>query len=143
MLQLGRLWQTGALVQPAEARRPDGVDVILDIGAADYLSRNLACLRNRGRLVIIALLGGAIGEVDLGEVMRRRLRIIGSVLRSRSLEEKEAIREGFEDRFWKDLVSGAIQPVIDRTLSIEEVESAQEVLTRNENIGKVIMTIPV
>ncbi|MBK33994.1 MAG: NADPH:quinone oxidoreductase [Gemmatimonadetes bacterium] len=122
---------------------PDGVDVILDIGAADYLSRNLACLRNRGRLVIIALLGGAIGEVDLGEVMRRRLRIIGSVLRSRSLEEKEAIREGFEDRFWKDLVSGAIQPVIDRTLTIEEVESAQEVLTRNENIGKVIMTIPV
>lgn len=121
---------------------PDGVDVILDIGAADYLERNLGALRNRGRLVIIALLGGAIGEIDLGHVMRRRLRVIGSVLRSRSLEEKQAIRQGFEQRFWSDLVSGRIKPVIDREVSIEDVEAAQDVLTRNENIGKVIMTIP-
>ncbi len=121
---------------------PEGVDVILDIGAADYLGRNLGLLRNRGRLVIIALLGGVVGEIDLGGLMRRRLRVIGSVLRSRSLEEKEAIREGFETRFWQDLVAGDIEPVIDRTVSIEEVEAAQDVLKRNENIGKVIMTIP-
>lgn len=119
----------------------DGVDVILDIGAASTLDANLNSLRVGGRLVIIALLGGSTGEVDLGQVMRRRLKVIGSVLRSRSLEEKTTIHDGFEARFWLDLVAGRLKPVIDRTLPIEAAAAAQAVLERNENIGKVIMIV--
>ena len=110
--------------------------LLVHSGGLDSTHAALVCAQ------ALDLLGGAVGEIDLGHVMRRRLRVIGSVLRSRSLEEKEAIREGFERRFWPDLISGEIRPVIDRTVSIEDVEAAQDVLSRNENIGKVIMTIP-
>ena len=73
--------------------------------------------------------------------MRKRLRVIGSVLRSRSLEEKQAIHDAFEERFWPDLVSGKINPIIYKTLPIEETDAAQSVLENNENIGKVILKV--
>lgn len=120
---------------------PDGVDVILDIAAADYLQRNMKLLKTRGRLVIIALLTGAKAEIDLATLMRGRQRVIGSVLRSRSLEEKVDVHDRFEDRFWPDLVNGTIEPVIYRTLPIEETAEAQAILERNENIGKVILQV--
>jgi tumor protein p53-inducible protein 3 len=120
---------------------PDGVDVILDIAAADYLKPNMSLLKTRGRLVIIALLTGAIAEIDLSTLMRGRQSVIGSVLRSRSLEEKIELRDKFERRFWPDLVSGKIEPVIYKTLPIEETAEAQAILERNENIGKVILKV--
>jgi putative PIG3 family NAD(P)H quinone oxidoreductase len=120
---------------------PDGVDVILDIAAAGYLKPNVNLLRLGGRLVIIALLTGAKAELDMSLLMRKRLRVIGSVLRSRSLEEKQAIHDAFEERFWPDLVSGKINPIIYKTLPIEETDAAQSVLENNENIGKVILKV--
>ncbi|MBS13427.1 MAG: NADPH:quinone oxidoreductase [Gemmatimonadetes bacterium] len=120
---------------------PDGVDVILDIAAADYLKRNMALLKTRGRLVMIALLTGVIAEIDLSTLMRGRQRLIGSVLRSRSLEEKVDVHDRFEEQFWPDLVSGEIQTVIYKTLPIEETAEAQAILERNENIGKVILGV--
>ncbi|MBH54883.1 MAG: NADPH:quinone oxidoreductase [Opitutaceae bacterium] len=120
---------------------PDGVDVILDITAAAYLKPNINLLRTRGRLVIIALLTGAKAEINLAQLMRDRKRVIGSVLRPRSLEEKIEIHDRFENRFWPDLLSGAIQPIIYKTVPIEETEAAQNILTNNENIGKVILKV--
>lgn len=120
---------------------PDGVDVILDIAAADYLKPNMSLLKTRGRLVVIALLTGAITEIDLSILMRGRQRLIGSVLRSRSLEEKIEIHDRFEERFWPDLVSGAIEPVIYKVVPIEETAEAHAILERNENIGKVILEV--
>ena len=120
---------------------PDGVDVILDIAAADYLKPNMNLLKTGGRLVIIALLSGAIAEIDLSTLMRGRQRVIGSVLRSRSLAEKIEVHDLFEQRFWPDLVSGRIESVIYKTIPIEETAEAQAILERNENIGKVILKV--
>ena len=120
---------------------PDGVDVILDIAAAEYLKPNMKLLKTGGRLVIIALLTGAVAEIDLSALMRGRQRVIGSVLRSRSLEEKVEIHDRFEERFWPDLVSGQIEPVIYKTLPVEDTAEAQAILQRNDNIGKVILEV--
>ena len=120
---------------------PDGVDVILDISGGAYLERNVSLLKRKGRLVIIALLGGAKAEINLGLMLRSRLRVIGSVLRSRSLEEKMAIKKGFEEQFWPLLVDGTIDTVIDTVLPIEKAEEAQQILMNNQNIGKVIMKV--
>jgi putative PIG3 family NAD(P)H quinone oxidoreductase len=120
---------------------PGGVDVILDISGGEYLERNVSLLKQKGRLVIIALLGGTKAEINLGLMLRNRLRVVGSVLRSRSLEEKVAIKTGFEKRFWPLLVQGSIQPIIDTVLPIEQVADAHDILKNNQNIGKVIMTV--
>ncbi len=127
--------------EAVKAVASDGVDVILDISGGEYLERNVSLLKRKGRLVIIALLGGAKAEINLGVMLRNRLRVIGSVLRSRSLEEKVAIKTGFEKRFWPLLVNGAIQPIIDTVLPIEQVSDAHDILKHNQNIGKVIMTV--
>ena len=119
----------------------DGVDVILDIGGGEYLKRNLSLLKLKGRLVVIALLTGARGSIDLGVLQRRRLRLIGSVLRSRSLEEKTAIARKFTKRFWPLLVAGNIKPIIDTILPITRTEEAHEILAQNRNIGKVVLSV--
>ena len=119
----------------------DGVDVILDIAGGGYLERNLRLLKKKGRLVIISLLAGAETGIDLRPLLTKRLRIMGSVLRSRSLDEKSAILEGFRKRFWALLVSGQITPIIDTLLPISEAETAHQILARNRNIGKVVLTV--
>ncbi len=120
---------------------PDGVDVILDIAGQEYLAANLRLLKLRGRLVVISLLTGSKPEIELGLLMRNRLRVIGSVLRSRSPEEKASIARAFEDRFFPKLVDGTIVPVIWKELPITDVESAQAILAGNQNTGKVILTV--
>ena len=118
-----------------------GVDVILDISGGAYLQRNLSLLKLKGRLVLIALLGGAESPIDLGLILRQRLRLIGSVLRSRSLAEKVAIADQFEQRFWPLLVDGRIEPIIDTVLPIDQAAQAQAILEGNQNIGKVVLSI--
>jgi putative PIG3 family NAD(P)H quinone oxidoreductase len=119
----------------------DGADVVLDIAAAPYLERHLKLLKPKGRLVVIALLGGARAEVDLAAMLVKRLRLIGSVLRSRSLAEKKAIVDGFKQRFWPLLVEGAITPVIETVMPLQQVEAAHAILQQNRNIGKVILRV--
>lgn len=119
-----------------------GVDVILDPVAADYFERNIDCLAPRGRLVIIGLLSGMRAELNLAALLRRRLRVIGSVLRSRTNEEKTAITERFKQQTWPWLCEGRIAPVIDRVMSIEEASDAHALLRGNETIGKVVLRIP-
>jgi putative PIG3 family NAD(P)H quinone oxidoreductase len=119
----------------------DGVDVILDMVGAGYLSQNLGLLRLKGRLVVIALLGGSRAEVDLALMMRRRLRLIGSVLRSRTLEEKEEIKRKFMGRFWSLIESGSIGPVIDSVYPIQEANKAHQHIAEYQNIGKIILKI--
>jgi len=121
--------------------RLGGVDVVLDIAGGAYLERNLKVLNPRGRLVFIALLGGATAPIDLGVVMRKRLRLIGSVLRSRSLEEKTGIVRQFAARFWPLMEEGRIGPVIDTVLPIARAAEAHQILAENRNIGKVVLTV--
>ncbi len=119
----------------------DGVDVILDIAGADYLARNIRLLKLRGRLVVIALLTGANAQIDLQPMMVKRLRLIGSVLRSRSDGEKTAIIAAFKKRFWPMLVDGTMQTVVEEILPIEHAADAQAILAKNRNIGKVILQV--
>ena len=119
----------------------DGVDVILDIAGADYLARNIRLLKLRGRLVVIALLTGADAQIDLQPMMVKRLRLIGSGLRSRSDGEKTAIIAAFKKRFWPMLVDGTMQTVVEEILPIERAADAQAILAKNRNIGKVILQV--
>ena len=118
-----------------------GVDVVLDVAGASHLTDNLECLGLKGRLVVLSLLGGTRADIDLSLVLRKRLRIVGSLLRARPVEEKDHIISRFRTRFLGALVSGDIEPVIDRVLPVEEAGAAHAVLERNENLGKVILQV--
>ena len=119
----------------------DGVDVILDMVGGDYYARNVELLNLRGRIVFIATLGGSRTEIEIGALMRKRAKLIGSVLRSRSLDEKVDIREKFMGRFWPQIEAGAITPVIDRVYPIAETEAAHARMAANENIGKIALKV--
>jgi NADPH:quinone reductase-like Zn-dependent oxidoreductase len=119
----------------------EGVDVILDMVGAAYLKRNIQLLKLRGRLVFIAVLGGAAAEINVAALMSRRLRLIGSVLRSRSPAEKIEIKQKFMEQFWPLLENGTIQPVIDSVMDIEQAEEAHQRMAENKNIGKIVLQI--
>ncbi len=119
-----------------------GVDLILDPVGAAYLHRNIEALAPGGRLVNIGVMGGRRAEIDLGMVLGRSLRLIGSRLRHRPLPEKIGIIRQFEERFWPLLTDGRLTPVIDRVFPITEAGAAHEYVRENRNIGKVILEIP-
>jgi putative PIG3 family NAD(P)H quinone oxidoreductase len=118
-----------------------GVDLILDCVGGKYLDKNLSLLRVKGRLVLIGLLGGAKAEIDLAPVLRKRLRVIGSVLRSRSLMEKIAITQAFKERILPLFVSQQIHPVIDTVYPLSEANKAHEHVAANKNFGKVVLRV--
>ncbi len=118
-----------------------GVDVIMDMVGADYLAQNLSLLKLKGRLVFISTLSGGETQIDLRQLMGKRLRLIGSVLRSRSLAEKIAIKENFMTRFWSQVEAGALKPVIDSVYPIAQVNEAQQQMAANRNIGKIVLQI--
>jgi putative PIG3 family NAD(P)H quinone oxidoreductase len=118
-----------------------GVDVILDIVGAAYLEQNLRLLKLRGRLVFISTLSGSRAEIDLRHLMGRRLRLIGSVLRSRSLAEKVEIKERFMPQFWPALEAGTITPVIDSDYPIAQANEAHQHMAGNKNIGKIVLKV--
>lgn len=118
-----------------------GVNVILDMVAAKYLSANLNALADDGRLVVIALLGGARAELDLGQVLRRRLQITGSTLRPRPVEFKAAIARALQQHVWPLLASGEIKPVIFQSFALEDAVSAHRLMESSEHIGKIILQV--
>ena len=116
-----------------------GVDLILDPVGGPYLLQNLKVLRAGGRLVNIGLLGGTQGKMDMGLLLGKSLRLIGSRLRSRPLSQKIVITRDFEKTFWPLLVSGILKPEIDSVYSITEAQTAHEYVAQNLNMGKVIL----
>lgn len=118
-----------------------GVDVILDMVGASYFDRNLDLLKVRGRLVFIATLGGNQITLDIGKLMRKRARLIGSVLRPRSLEEKQEIKDAFMNRCWPLVQRGLIRPLIDSVFPITEANAAHARMANNENIGKIVLKV--
>lgn len=118
-----------------------GVDVIMDMVGANYLERNLSLLKLKGRLVFISMLSGGQTQINLGALMGKRLRLIGSVLRSRALAEKLEIKQRFMANFWPLLEEGKIQPVIDSVYPITQANEAQQRMADNLNIGKIVLTV--
>jgi NADPH2:quinone reductase len=120
-----------------------GVDVVLDMVAGDYVAREVDCLAEDGRLVIIALQGGTKGSFDAGKVLRRRLHITGSTLRPRSVAFKAAIARNLRERIWPLMASGLIKPVIHATFdatSADGAANAHRLMESNGHIGKIILT---
>jgi|WetSurMetagenome_2_1015567.scaffolds.fasta_scaffold00881_16 NADPH:quinone reductase len=117
-----------------------GVDVILDWIGAPYLGKHIEILKPRGRLVIIGLMGGNKAEIALAPLLTKRLRIIGSVLRSQSGEEKAALAGAFTREVLPLLESGAVRPVIDRMYPVAAVEEAHQHMKENRHFGKIVLT---
>jgi putative PIG3 family NAD(P)H quinone oxidoreductase len=119
-----------------------GVDVVEDFLGASYLARNMAVLKNGGRLILVALMGGAKVEVDLSVLQRKRLKVLGSVMRSRPLSDKREITRRFKERWLPHLVSGALKPIIDTVFPMDKVQEAHAAMEENRNFGKILLAIP-
>ncbi len=120
-----------------------GVDVVLDMVAGEYVAREVDCLADDGRLVIIALQGGTKANFDAGKVLRRRLHITGSTLRPRPVAFKAAIARNLRERVWSLVSSGRIKPVIHATFdaaSADGAANAHRLMESNQHIGKIVLT---
>lgn len=117
-----------------------GVNVVLDMVAGAYVARELDCLAEDGRLVIIAVQGGVKAEINAGMVLRRRLTITGSTLRPRPVAFKGAIARSLRERVWPLLSSGTIKPVIHQVFPAEQAAAAHELMESNRHIGKLVLS---
>lgn len=119
----------------------NGVDVVEDFLGASYLEKNMEVLKPGGILVLVALMGGAKTEINLGTLLRKRIQIKGSVMRSRSIEDKRAITKRFKERWLPVLIQGAIQPIVDSVFPLEQVVDAHEHMEANNNFGKILLRV--
>jgi NADPH2:quinone reductase len=117
-----------------------GVNVILDMVAGSYVAREVECLAEDGRLVIIAVQGGIKAEFNAGMVLRKRLTITGSTLRPRPIAFKTAIAQSLRAKVWPLLESGSIKPVIYKTFPADAAADAHALMESNQHIGKIILT---
>ena len=118
-----------------------GVGVILDLVGAAYLKANLDSLALKGRLIFVGTTSGAKAEIDYSVVMRKRLRITGTSLRTRSIEEKATATRLFAQHVVPLLASGKVRPVIDSVFGFDEVRAAHQRIESNESFGKVVLII--
>ena len=117
-----------------------GVDVILGMVAGDYVARELACLAEDGRLVIIAVQGGVKSEINAGQVLRRRLTVTGSTLRPRPVAFKAAIAQSLLQRVWPLLEKGTVKPVIHSSFPAADAAAAHTLMEAGRHVGKIVLT---
>lgn len=116
-----------------------GVNLVLDMVSGDYVARNLACLAEDGRHVTIAVLGGMKAEINMAQVMSRRLTLTGSTLRARPDAFKAAVREEIAQIVWPFVESGKLRPEMDLTFPLAEAAAAHERMQSGEHIGKIVL----
>ena len=117
-----------------------GVNVILDMVAGSYVAREIDCLAEDGRLVIIAVQGGVKSEINAGLVLRRRLTVTGSTLRARPVAFKTAIAKALRQHVWPLIENGSIKPVIHSTFAAQEASRAHALMESNQHVGKIVLT---
>jgi len=118
-----------------------GVDMVLDPVGGSYIQENQKVLSADGRIVLIGLMGGRFAEVDLGLMLMKRHKLIGSTLRSRSVADKGRVLQDLYRHVWPLLVAGQIEPLIDSAWPIEQVEEAMAYVAENKNTGKVLLKV--
>jgi NADPH2:quinone reductase len=118
-----------------------GADVILDMVAGDYVPREIECLADDGRLLIIATLGGGKAQVDIGQVLRRRLTITGSTLRPRSIEFKAAIARRLRSVVWPLFEAGRLKAMLYKTFPLREAAEAHRLMESSQHIGKIVLAV--
>ena len=125
-----------------EVTQGAGVDVILDFVAAPNFQANLDLLQTDGRLVMLALLGGGrLDQANLAPILRKRLQILGSTLRNRSLAYKIRLTQALQAFAWPRFQSGQMKPVVDRVLPWDEIVKAHQAMEANENAGKIVLSV--
>ncbi len=127
---------TGGLLSNAQS---GGVNLILDMVAGSYVAREVECLAEEGRLVIIAVQGGLKAEFNAGLVLRRRLQITGSTLRPRPVAFKAAIAQNLKIKVWPLLENGQIQPIIYKSFAPQDAAAAHALMETNQHIGKIML----
>jgi putative PIG3 family NAD(P)H quinone oxidoreductase len=123
-----------------QATYGSGVHAVLDLVGGKLLEQSLRVLALRGRLIVVGTMGGSTAEIDLGLVLRRRIHLFGTVLRSRPLEEKIALAREFSKTVLPLLSSERIRPVVDSVFHFSEIAAAQRRMESNETFGKVVLT---
>ncbi|MEM9675418.1 MAG: NAD(P)H-quinone oxidoreductase [Bacteroidota bacterium] len=120
----------------------EGIDVIIDFVAAPYFERNISVLRTDGRLIMLALLGGThLEQFNLGNLLRKRIQILASTLRSRSRDYQIQLTKAFSEFAMARLQDGRLQPVIDQIVDWQEVKAAHQRMESNQNTGKIVLKI--
>jgi putative PIG3 family NAD(P)H quinone oxidoreductase len=119
----------------------EGVNVILDMVGAAYLARNLDAAAMEGRLVVISLIGGARGEINLNTLMSKRLTVTGSTLRIRSVAQKAIVAEGVRRNVWPLIAAGRVKPVIHATFPLAQASDAHRLMESSKHIGKIVLTL--
>jgi putative PIG3 family NAD(P)H quinone oxidoreductase len=122
-------------------REVGGADVILDNMGASYLGRNVDALATGGRLVIIGMQGGTKGELDINALLRKRASVTATSLRARPLAEKAAICCGVVENVWPLVASGAIRPIVENTMSLDDVATAHQLMEDGGHSGKIVLTL--
>ena len=123
-----------------EATGGRGVDVILDMVAGDYVAREVGCLAEEGRLVIVAVQGGVAAAFDASLLMRRRLSITGSTMRPRSVEFKTALAQSLRRKVWPLIEAGQVRPRMHAVLPAAEIVRAHQLLEAGDHVGKIVLT---
>jgi len=117
-----------------------GADVVLDMVAGSYVAREVECLAEDGRLVIIAVQGGTAASFDAGLVLRRRLTVTGSTLRARPTPFKAAIAQALQSRVWPLLAAGKVAPVVHSVFPAAQAAQAHALMESNQHVGKIVLT---
>jgi NADPH2:quinone reductase len=117
-----------------------GVDVVLDMVAGPYVAKEVQCLAEDGRLVIIAVQGGVQSELNAGLVLRKRLTITGSTLRARPVAFKSAIAQSLRQHVWPLISAGKVKPVVHSVFASEDASQAHALMESNQHIGKIVLT---
>jgi NADPH:quinone reductase-like Zn-dependent oxidoreductase len=134
--------ETGVLVEErfeAPDALRDGIDVICDLVGGAYVAADIACARLRGRIIVIGLTAGRSATVDLGQVLRKRLTLIGTVLRSRSHAEKADLTGRMRRDVLPLFEDGSVAPVVDRVFPMARAAAAHELVESNGNFGSVVL----
>lgn len=118
-----------------------GVDVILDPVGGAYLTDNISLLGVDGRLVLIGLMGGGVSEIQLPLVLAKRLKIIGSTLRARSIQSKAAIMSSMQENVWPRMESGEIEAIVDTVMPVKEAAAAHDLIATDNTFGKVVLAV--
>jgi putative PIG3 family NAD(P)H quinone oxidoreductase len=118
-----------------------GVNVILDIVAGSYVSRNLEAAALEGRIVVIALLGGPRADVKMHLILTKRLTLTGSTLRSRTLAQKAAVAAAVRENVWPLFAAGRVRPVIYKTFPLAEASAAHRLMESSQHVGKIVLTL--
>ncbi|HAG59456.1 MAG TPA: NAD(P)H-quinone oxidoreductase [Arthrobacter bacterium] len=118
-----------------------GADVILDVVGAKYLAQNVEALADYGRLVVIGLQGGVKGELDLGQLLRKRAAVVATSLRPRPVQEKGAIMNAVRESVWPLIADGRIRPLVAKTFPLDQAAAAHEYFDSGDHVGKILLVM--